>query len=66
MLAVGLVVSAIVGYMTVKFFCGISRRIRSTVFAYYRFALAAVTRVVVVELSDRSELVPWPGCVAVS
>jgi undecaprenyl-diphosphatase len=43
LLAVGLVVSAIVGYITVKFFVRYLAAHSLEVFAYYRFALAAVT-----------------------
>ena len=43
LLAVGLVVSAIVGYITVKFFMRYLASHSLEVFAYYRFALAAVT-----------------------
>ncbi len=43
MLAVGLVVSAIVGYITVKYFVRYLASHSLDVFAYYRFALAAVT-----------------------
>ena len=43
LLAVGLVVSAIVGYITVKFFVRYLAQHSLEVFAYYRFALAAVT-----------------------
>ena len=43
LLAVGLVVSAIVGYITVKFFVRYLASHSLEVFAYYRFALAAVT-----------------------
>jgi len=42
-LAVGLVVSAIVGYITVKFFVRYLANHSLEVFAYYRLALAAVT-----------------------
>jgi undecaprenyl-diphosphatase len=42
-LAVGLVVSAVVGYITVKFFVRYLANHSLEVFAYYRFALAAVT-----------------------
>lgn len=42
-LAVGLVTSAIVGYFTVKFFVRYLASHSLTVFAYYRFALAAIT-----------------------
>jgi undecaprenyl-diphosphatase len=41
--AVGLVVSAIVGYLTIAFFIRYLAKHSLTVFAYYRFALAAVT-----------------------
>ena len=41
--AVGLVTSAIVGYLTIKFFLRYLADHSLTVFAYYRFALAAVT-----------------------
>lgn len=43
--AVGVVVSAIVGYITVKFFVRYLANHSLEVFAYYRFALAAVTLV---------------------
>jgi undecaprenyl-diphosphatase len=43
LLAVGLVVSAIVGYVTIKFFVRYLASHSLEVFAYYRFALAAVT-----------------------
>ena len=43
LLAVGLVVSAIVGYITVKFFMRYLASHSLEVFAYYRFAVAAVT-----------------------
>jgi undecaprenyl-diphosphatase len=43
MMAVGLVVSAVVGYVTVKFFLRYLASHSLAVFAYYRFALAAVT-----------------------
>lgn len=42
-LAVGLVVSAIVGYITVKFFVKYLAHHSLEVFAYYRFVVAAVT-----------------------
>ena len=42
-LAVGLVVSAIVGYITVKFFVRYLAHHSLEVFAYYRFVVAAVT-----------------------
>jgi len=42
-LAVGLVVSAIVGYITVKYFVRYLAHHSLEVFAYYRFALAAMT-----------------------
>jgi undecaprenyl-diphosphatase len=42
-LAVGLVTSAIVGYITVKYFVRFLASHSLDVFAYYRFALAAVT-----------------------
>jgi undecaprenyl-diphosphatase len=41
--AVGLVVSAIVGYLTIRYFLGYLASHSLTVFAYYRFALAAIT-----------------------
>ena len=41
--AVGVVTSAIVGYITVKFFIRYLANHSLEVFAYYRFALAAVT-----------------------
>lgn len=43
LLAVGLVTSALVGYVTVKFFVRYLAAHSLEVFAYYRFALAAVT-----------------------
>jgi undecaprenyl-diphosphatase len=43
MMAVGLVVSAVVGYVTVKYFLRYLGSNSLAVFAYYRFALAAVT-----------------------
>jgi undecaprenyl-diphosphatase len=43
LLAVGLVVSAIVGYITVKFFVRYLASHSLEAFAYYRFALAAIT-----------------------
>jgi undecaprenyl-diphosphatase len=43
--AVGLVVSAIVGYLTIKFFVKYLARHSLTVFAIYRFALAGVAAV---------------------
>ena len=43
LLLVGLVVSAIVGYVTVKYFVRYLAGHSLNVFAYYRFALAAVT-----------------------
>ena len=43
LLAVGLVTSAIVGYVTVKYFVRYLASHSLNVFAYYRFALAAVT-----------------------
>ena len=43
LLAVGLVVSAIVGYLTVKYFVRYLAGHSLAVFAYYRFVLAAVT-----------------------
>ena len=43
LLAVGLVTSAIVGYLTVKFFVRYLANHSLSVFAYYRFVLAAVT-----------------------
>jgi undecaprenyl-diphosphatase len=42
-MAVGLIVSAIVGYLTVKYFLRYLGSHSLAVFAYYRFALAAVT-----------------------
>jgi undecaprenyl-diphosphatase len=42
-LAVGLVVSAIVGYITVKYFVRYLAHHSLEVFAYYRFVLAAFT-----------------------
>ncbi len=41
--AVGAVVSAVVGYLTIKFFLRFLTRHRLDVFAYYRLALAALT-----------------------
>jgi undecaprenyl-diphosphatase len=43
LMAVGLVVSAIVGYITIKFFVRYLASHSLEVFAYYRFAVAAVT-----------------------
>jgi undecaprenyl-diphosphatase len=43
LMAVGLVVSALVGYITVKYFVRYLAAHSLEVFAYYRFALAAVT-----------------------
>ena len=43
LMAVGLVVSALVGYVTVKYFLRYLASHSLAVFAYYRFALAAVT-----------------------
>ena len=43
--AVGLIVSGIVGYLTIKFFLRYLANHSLAVFAYYRFALAAVTAV---------------------
>jgi undecaprenyl-diphosphatase len=43
LLAVGLVVSAIVGYITVRFLMRYVAAHSLEVFAYYRFALAAIT-----------------------
>jgi undecaprenyl-diphosphatase len=43
LMLVGLVVSAIVGYITVRFFVRYLAAHSLEVFAYYRFALAAVT-----------------------
>src|SRR5688500_10661823 len=43
LLLVGLVTSAIVGYLTVKFFVRYLANHSLAVFAYYRFALAAIT-----------------------
>ena len=43
LLLVGLVTSAIVGYLTVKFFVRYLANHSLSVFAYYRFALAAIT-----------------------
>jgi undecaprenyl-diphosphatase len=42
---VGLVVSGVVGYLTIKYFLKYLANHSLTVFAYYRFALAAVTAV---------------------
>ena len=41
--AVGLVVSGVVGYLTIKYFLRYLANHSLSVFAYYRFALAAVT-----------------------
>jgi undecaprenyl-diphosphatase len=41
--AVGLMVSAVVGYLTIRFFLKYLANHSLAVFAYYRFALAAVT-----------------------
>jgi undecaprenyl-diphosphatase len=41
--AVGLLVSAVVGYLTIKFFLKYLANHSLAVFAYYRFALAMVT-----------------------
>jgi len=43
LLAVGLVTSALVGYLTIRFFLRYIAHHSLAVFAYYRFALAAVT-----------------------
>jgi undecaprenyl-diphosphatase len=43
LMAVGLIVSAVVGYVTIKFFLRFLAGNRLDVFAYYRWALAAVT-----------------------
>ena len=43
LMAVGLVVSAVVGYVTVKYFLRYLAGHSLAGFAYYRFALAAVT-----------------------
>jgi undecaprenyl-diphosphatase len=45
MFVVGLVVSAVVGYLTIKFFLRYLTKHSLTAFAIYRFALAAVTAV---------------------
>jgi undecaprenyl-diphosphatase len=45
LMAVGLVVSAIIGYLTIAFFLRYVAHHSLTVFAYYRFALAAATAV---------------------
>lgn len=45
LMAVGLIVSAVVGYVTVKYFVRYLAGHSLAVFAYYRFALAAVTAV---------------------
>ena len=50
--AVGLVVSAIVGYLTIKFFLRYLANHSLAVFAFYRFALAAVTVVWLVDVGD--------------
>jgi undecaprenyl-diphosphatase len=42
-IAVGAVVSAIVGYLTIKFFLRFLATNRLDLFAYYRLALAAAT-----------------------
>ena len=41
--AVGMIVSGVVGYLTIRFFLRYLAGHRLDVFAYYRFALAAVT-----------------------
>ena len=43
MFAVGMVVSAIVGYVTIKYFLRFLARHRLDLFAWYRLALAALT-----------------------
>jgi undecaprenyl-diphosphatase len=43
LLAVGLITSAIVGYLTIRFFLRYLASHSLAVFAYYRFAVAAVT-----------------------
>jgi undecaprenyl-diphosphatase len=43
MFAVGMIVSAVVGYLTIRFFLRYLAGHRLDAFAYYRFALAAVT-----------------------
>jgi undecaprenyl-diphosphatase len=43
MFAVGMVVSAIVGYLTIKYFLRFLARHRLDLFAWYRLALAALT-----------------------
>jgi undecaprenyl-diphosphatase len=43
LLLVGLVTSAIVGYLTIRFFLRYLANHSLAVFAYYRFALAAAT-----------------------
>jgi undecaprenyl-diphosphatase len=43
MMAIGLIVSAIVGYLTIKYFLRFLAGHRLDVFAYYRWVLAAVT-----------------------
>ncbi len=62
-LAVGLVTSAIVGYVTVKYFVRYLANHSLDVFAYYRFALAAVTCAVVVDAMNDGWLreVFWPA-----
>jgi undecaprenyl-diphosphatase len=45
MMAVGVIVSAIVGYLTIKYFLRFLATNRLDVFAYYRWALAAATLV---------------------
>jgi undecaprenyl-diphosphatase len=41
--AVGMIVSAVVGYLTIRYFLRYLAGHRLDAFAYYRFALAAVT-----------------------
>ena len=45
LMAVGFVSSAVVGYLTIRFFLRYVASHSLAVFAYYRFALAAVTAV---------------------
>jgi undecaprenyl-diphosphatase len=45
MMAIGIIVSALVGYLTIKYFLRFLASNRLDVFAYYRWALAAATLV---------------------
>ena len=55
MFLVGIVVSAVVGYATVKYFLRYLVGTRLAVFAWYRIALAAVTLVVAARCEARGE-----------